>query len=1159
MANNAADSLHIEKLVDATSFQVWKFQVTIIFKSQKSWNVVNGEESKPENDGKATEAWLKKDTDAQRIIVTTIDKKLITMILNCETSSQMFSKLCSLFEGQKEQKMTDLYNDFFLYKYKKGQDMTSFVSEMENIVHKLKSLGQEITDEMVISRLLVALPDYLKHFPTAWDSTPSSEKTLDNLTVRLIKEEARRSSAETETVPVAFKAGSFQRKSASKSGAISKRCFVCNGPHIARFCPNKNRNRSSGPLVVCTICKRTNHSEDDCYFRNKPSKNSEKVAFLSFDNIGSKEQFIIDSGCTQHMCKDRKFFSSLVEKEEAINTAKHEETIVSQGSGNLETEEFMLKNSLYIPQLTSNLISVNSITKNDGVVVFTKKDVKILKNDEVVLKGMKQPNGLYTVDASPVTSSKSAFLAKKENAVDLHKKMGHPSIDSMKRMLSLVDGINLQEKDLKDLPTVCEVCVKAKQTRFPFKTNRERATRPLQILHTDVIGPIETETWDGKRYILSVLDDATQFASVFLMRRKSEAFDFIKNFVVEAEAQHKQVVSKIRSDNGGEFSSDEMKRWCKQRGIRQDQGISHTPQLNGRAERLGRTIMSRVRALLLDSGMKDEMWGEAAQTAAYLMNRTPSSTIDVTPAEKWFGNRPNVSKIHVFGCIAYAKKLGHLKKLEPRSEKLYLVGYTPVGYRLWNPATRKIVNARDVIFSAENSVKTSTTSRAQVNIWNVDQGEEEEESPHESDLENIQNGEDGSSHDSDSAEIQDDPKKRKTSLRPQRDRKIPQKYDDFVLLSYKQAISGPDKDKWAEAIEEEMRSLQKNRTWKLVDENSVQNQDVLSSRWVFRVKDNGKHKARLVIRGCEQDSSYELEEIFSPVVSANSLRTMFALAAAKNFHIYKFDVKTAFLHGELKGDVFMKMPEGFEVPGKLCKLEKALYGLKCSPMIWNEKFSRTLKMKGFEEVKAERCLFRNVSGSVMVSIYVDDGLVIGKDQDELIQVLASLKEEFDMTIEENPSFFLGMEISRDSSGIKLSQEKYLRSVLQKFRMSDAKPVVTPGYENKIYDRSEEEIKYPYREAVGSLLHLSSRTRPDISNAVNIVSRHIEHPCKEDVEALKRILRYLAGTPSRGIKFSSVGDVQKIDGYSDSDYAGDQDTRRSTSGYIILFAGGPISD
>ncbi|BET03524.1 Hydra magnipapillata [Nesidiocoris tenuis] len=354
-----------------------------------------------------------------------------------------------------------------------------------------------------------------------------------------------------------------------------------------------------------------------------------------------------------------------------------------------------------------------------------------------------------------------------------------------------------------------------------------------------------------------------------------------------------------------------------------------------------------------------------------------------------------------------------------------------------------------------------------------------------------------------------------------------------------------------------MRSLQKNRTWKLVDENSVQNQDVLSSRWVFRVKDNGKHKARLVIRGCEQDSSYELEEIFSPVVSANSLRTMFALAAAKNFHIYKFDVKTAFLHGELKGDVFMKMPEGFEVPGKLCKLEKALYGLKCSPMIWNEKFSRTLKMKGFEEVKAERCLFRNVSGSVMVSIYVDDGLVIGKDQDELIQVLASLKEEFDMTIEENPSFFLGMEISRDSSGIKLSQEKYLRSVLQKFRMSDAKPVVTPGYENKIYDRSEEEIKYPYREAVGSLLHLSSRTRPDISNAVNIVSRHIEHPCKEDVEALKRILRYLAGTPSRGIKFSSVGDVQKIDGYSDSDYAGDQDTRRSTSGYIILFAGGPI--
>lgn len=222
-----------------------------------------------------------------------------------------------------------------------------------------------------------------------------------------------------------------------------------------------------------------------------------------------------------------------------------------------------------------------------------------------------------------------------------------------------------------------EICLKAKQVRNPFNTVREKASRPLQLIHSDLCGPLEPQTHDGKNYFLTCIDDFTHFCKVYLLKAKCKVFTFLKEYVTEAEAHFNVKSSKIRSDNGGEYIATGLKQWCKSKGIFIDYTIAYTPQLNGTAERMNRTLMEKARAMIFDSDSPKEMWGEAVQTAAYLLNKSPTVTIsDSTPAEKWFGRKPDLSRIQFFGCIAYVKVLGPLKKLDARSKEAIFVGYT---------------------------------------------------------------------------------------------------------------------------------------------------------------------------------------------------------------------------------------------------------------------------------------------------------------------------------------------------------------------------------------------------------------------------------------------------------------------------------------------------
>uniref|UniRef100_A0A1B6C2D3 Integrase catalytic domain-containing protein n=2 Tax=Clastoptera arizonana TaxID=38151 RepID=A0A1B6C2D3_9HEMI len=892
------------------------------------------------------------------------------------------------------------------------------------------------------------------------------------------------------------------------------------------------------------------------------------------------------------MTNDINILSNIKEYKQQISVAKKNQSMLALGSGNIETDQCILKNVSFVPELSNNLISVNAITENGGKVVFTRNKVEIIKNENVVLEGNKNKQGLYVVNLRnntydnnnvPMYTSQVVRLTgttsglpdtdscnqnkkvrNKEKINDLmdlwHKKLGHLNNMSVKRLSKMSTG--MPSDILKCENTFCTICIEAKHTRYPFNTVRERGSKPLHIIHSDVCGLIQPTTHDGRSYFRTCIDDYTHFCKVYLLKTKSEANQYIKEYINEAEAYFNLKAHKIRCDNGGEYVSTNLKQWCKIKGIVMDYSIPSTPQLNGTAERMNRTLLNKARAMIFDSNLTKEIWGEAVLTAAYLLNRSPFATVDKTPAEKWYGKMPDLSRLQVFGSVGYSKILGQLKKLDRRSKKMIFVGYALNGYRMWDGEKRRINISRDVIFEKKNLIITQNPVDRQ-NVKNEDiETENEEQEEEETTHENRQEQEDLSQRQEEDEQRYD--------LRPRINIKGPSKYclendcRNQTMLTFSECMMNEDKQEWITAINKEIESLKINNTWTIVNNKQTPGKEILSSRWLFKIKDDGTYKARLVVRGCQQKGELDFKDTFSPVVDGSTLRVLFAIAAKENLQIQTFDVKTAFLYGEIEEEIYMKIPEGFEEEGKICKLNKALYGLKQAPSKWNKKLTSFLKENGLMQLKTDQCIFKNENGSLYLAIHVDDGIIMAKELQEIQNLLKKLKENFEMTSNENLNSYLGMEINRSNKGIHVTQTKYANQVLKKCNMTNCKEVTTPIVSEEKTDEAtlivQDNTNFPYREAIESLLYLTNKTRPDMAYAVNYESRSMEVvPSKKDIQNVKRTLRYLKGTKSLGIFFSSEDNNGEIvvEAYCDSDYAGDVKDRKSTSGYVLMFGGSPV--
>lgn len=383
---------------------------------------------------------------------------------------------------------------------------------------------------------------------------------------------------------------------------------------------------------------------------------------------------------------------------------------------------------------------------------------------------------------------------------------------------------------------------------------------------------------------------------------------------------------------------------------------------------------------------------------------------------------------------------------------------------------------------------------------------------------------------------------------------------------YSDALGSEDADMWSAAIKEELEAHNANKTWSIVEKKGSEKE--ISGRWVFKLKlyaDGSieRYKARLVARGYTQKQGVDFHEVFSPVVRMDSVRLLFSIAAQFNLKFKQFDIATAFLHGEVSEELYLKPPEGLDVPdGYTCKLNKSLYGLRQAPRCWNEKFAGMLKSFNMKSTHSDPCVYVARDSILYLALYVDDGLIFSDDDSKVDKLLTYLRDHFKIK-DIQSSCFIGIEIDKRSDGsILLHQRGYITRMLNKFNMADSKPAPTPlevGHElNKETTLNGEIINdVPYAEAIGSLLYCAVATRPDLSYALSVLSKYNANPRKEHWTAVKRVFRYLRGSTGQGLLYKQV-DHPRVICYTDADWAGDHEKRRSTSGLATFLNTAAIS-
>jgi hypothetical protein len=415
--------------------------------------------------------------------------------------------------------------------------------------------------------------------------------------------------------------------------------------------------------------------------------------------------------------------------------------------------------------------------------------------------------------------------------------------------------------------------------------------------------------------------------------------------------------------------------------------------------------------------------------------------------------------------------------------------------------------------------------------------------------------------------------------------------DSGTPSTYREAMASRDCDKWCVAMQSEYDGCVAMNTWVLVKRSELPiGANIIPVRWVYRIKtdENGvitKYKARMTPKGFKQVKGIDYFEVFANTGKYKSLRVVLAIAAMRDMELRQYDVPQAFTQAGLDEDVYMELPEGYEIDGMVCHLKKSLYGLKQSPRNWYLLVSVFITGEmGFCATVSDPCLFYKMSRTgqlMLLFLFVDDMQVAydKADEAEWNESHQLLKDRFNITDVGESVFMLGMHITRDRSAktIKLDQELYITKALEKFGLEKCKYALTPGVqtsssapsasalpvsdrEGDVHSRDEFIDVKSYQEKVGTLLYASISTRPDIAFVVNRLAQHMQQPRVEHGRACDRVFRYLAGTKTLGLLFGRGGSADKVEisAYADADWGSDHTDRKSVTGWIAMLNGDPVS-
>ncbi|KAJ4818128.1 hypothetical protein LUZ62_030694 [Rhynchospora pubera] len=951
---------------------------------------------------------------------------------------------------------------------------------------------------------------------------------------------------------------------------------------------------------------------------NRPQHPTYQAFVAQPSSYTAPHEWCIDSGATHHVTPDLNNLSSFVafDGQDTLQIGNGMDmTITHIGNFSLNFSNFSiaLHDVLHVPHFTRNLLSLSKLLLDNSLLIEFSSNSCQIKDRQTKTLLIQAPliSGLYILTLPSTLHSPKALHGARVSANLWHARFGHPSSSTT---LELLNKFSLPCSLHK--MSLCSECCMAKSHKLPFASRTSLSRAPLELVHSDLWGPSPVLSKDGYRYYVIFVDDFTHFTWLYFLRTKDELPKVFSLFKQQVENLLNHTIKILRTDGGTEYKP--LSRLFPQ--ITYQTTCPYTPQQNGLAERMHRHIVELSLATMTHASIPLQFWDEIFASIVYLINRLPSSSTKLIPFQQLFNTKPDYTFLRVLGCLCFPYLRPYNDhKLQHRSLPCVFIGYAyhQKGYKCLHIPTNKIYISRHVIFDeiafpfssssrsdseAESismdctsmglqplTINSSVQSPAH-NLMNSTQASTPAHSPSAARTLNLAADRTPLAAPSDppapsspstlETPLLTIPSAPVTSLHPMTTRtrdntRKPRVFTDHVALNSSSFLESEPTNFlqankssiWRDAMSREIDALAQNQTWTLVPAPSDHN--IVGCKWVYRIKRNAdgsieRYKARLVAKGFTQEEGIDFFDTFSPVIRPMTIRLVLSLALSLGWTIKQLDVQNAFLHGNLQETVYMSQPPGFvdpSYPSHVCRLNKALYGLKQSPRAWFHTLSSALIDYGFCASNYDPSLFvyHHNGSKIVVLVYVDDIIITGDSPILLSKAIAHLNSQFAIKDLGSLKFFLGIEVHSISTGFLLTQTKYLKNILTRANMLLSKPTASPMVVHtslSLHEGDPMDNPSLYRTIVGALQY-ATITRPDIAFAVNKVSQFMHSPTNLHWEAVKRILRYLNGTLTYGLTLKPAINLV-LHAYSDSDWAGCPDDRRSTSGYAIFLGPNLIS-
>lgn len=1163
--------------MNGSNFTLWKRSTEFFLKSKRLWI-----HFKPttEKEREAYPNWAEDDEVALAYVGSRIEPALSAIIQDCPTALEAWTKLESIYQSSNLNNLISLSSALFSKKLEQGENLQNHILFLKETFDQIKQVKTKASSETLFLNaiLLKSLPPEYKPLCLSFESWADTDLTWEKVTARVLQEGENLKQFSVET--------SFSM-SAKREVPYCQHCRKAG--HAEKDCRYKNSK------VHCLYCERVGHSEENCHKKAYDQMKKLNLGKRAIENANFTEEHqslelafnvqesgvpqketIIDSGATSHMTSQRTAVVNVrisATKFVLLGDQKTQLKVTGVGDWHLKTIDgtVILTDTLIVPELGKNLISVSKLLNEKFKISTERKNLVALKADGSRIVANSSGN-LFKVE---MHEANLVMKREDESIASLwHRRLGHICQSKMEETSEAVTGFNKPAL----LPYKCVVCLEAKAQRNSFPRKSEtNTTETLELIHCDLKGPANITGRKGNRYFITFTDDFSRFSCIVLLKEKSQASEALRKYIAFAENAQGRRIKAIRADNGGEFVNQEFEDILAEKGISRQRTAANSPQQNGVAERLNRTLGEKAKALLFQSDLPKSFWEDSVTHATYLHNITVHSACSgKTPFELWNGKKPSLENLVVFGARGLATiPVEQRKFLEKNTIECKFLGFpsgTKNTYKLWNVQTKREITSHSVVFD-ESATKADDKTQEKEDL--VPLGD------FDSDLPDVAYPSPNPKP-SQETRPQEETHAEAVEGRPKREIKRP---DYYQMTSYNVCTEQTDKipqtiaearqmqnaDEWETACMKELESMKTLQVYSLT--TLPEGRTAIQAKWVFDRKSSGIAKARLVAKGYSQRAGVDYHQTFAPTARFESVRLLLSMAAEKKWKILQLDVSTAFLNADLKEEIYLCQPEGFKDsknPHLVWRLHKAIYGLKQAPREWNLRISSFFQSIDFSQMKSDNSIFvKRIEGELaVILLYVDDLLIFGTCQNLLLELKKQLCAEFKMNDMEGNEF-VGLQIQREENGsITIHQKKFIQELIGKTNFERTNCCSTPlepntqlPEEDLAPSREDQEFMEdkPYSSVVGSLNYLAHATRPDIAFATHQLSRHLNSARKKHWLALERVLSYLAKTADLAITYQvSSSTPGKLIGYSDANWGGEREDPHSISAFVFLLNDGILS-